>query len=706
MELLAPAGDLKILKTAIAAGADAVYFGGDNFGARVSAAFSEADGLAAIDYAHTRGKKVYLTVNTLLKNVEMERSLYDFLAMYNKNHVDGIIVQDFGVLSFCRKFFPNLPLHASTQLNIASKYGAEFIQKNGACRIVPARELSLKEISAIHEALPDLEIEVFLHGALCVCYSGQCLMSSFIGGRSGNRGACAQPCRKKYTPTDEKGNRIGEAGYYLSPKDLCGLYALPKLYEAGVDSCKIEGRLKNEAYVAGVVSVYREYFDRLFSEGTKDYRVDEADHERLLSYGNRGGSTDKYFYLRNDTSMVDPKVGSFVQSRHEVSFSDKKRKVGAILSVYVGEPLSMNVTYGSVTVSVEGEVVEAAKKAGTTEAEIKEKITKTGEEAFDFSDLRVEMDEGAFVPMKHIKDIRRRAFSVMEDMLKKEYSIRLQNSYTPVEDFPMGKRSRKPLYVSVENEAQLMAVHKSNLPEIIYIPPHMAGSIKRQEGYAYYLKLPVVIRDGDDKRLIDMIPDFDGVAADSYDALGLLEKIDYPKERIHFMERLYSYSDRTVRAFMDAGYEDQFVPLELSQKELLHRYNNMSSMLIYGQTVVMVMANCPAKRFYGCGSEASKSMGKRPYTRIDLIDEKNAAFPVVNNCGFCTNYVYNSLPMSLLNDADEVKKLDVGAYLMEFVFEEPGELEEILSLYESNYLNGGKKDLKKNTTRLHFKRGV
>ncbi len=702
MELLAPAGDLNILKSAFAAGADAVYFGGDAFGARVNAGFSLQDGLSAIEYAHSRGKSVYLTVNTLLKNVEMERRLYDFLLPYDKAFVDGIIVQDFGIFSFCRKHFPNLPLHASTQMNIASREGAAFMMDHGACRIVPARELSISEIAAIHEALPDLEIEAFLHGALCVCYSGQCLMSSFIGGRSGNRGACAQPCRKKYVCLDDTGKVLGDFGYYLSPKDLCGLYALPRLFEAGVTSYKIEGRLKNEAYVAGVVSVYRKYFDRIIDDGTAGYTVDEADYKRLLSYGNRGGSTDKYFDMRNDLSMIDPAVGAFRQDCAEVSFDEKKRRVDVTLLVNPGEPLSLNVTFGTKTVSVEGEMVAPAQKRATTAEEIEEKLKKTGEEAFDINELRIELFGEPFVPMKHIKDIRRRAFDTMTGLLGKDYFTRVQKPYAPIESLHYDVSDEKRLYVSVETKEQLFTVSKLDYVYGIFLPEHLLSKEAFCGENEYYFKLPTVIRRDDIKRIRALIKEYDGdlsgVVANSYDALGLLESMSYPKERIIFGERLYAYSDRTVEAFMSDGYERLFVPQELNEKELSHRYNGSGIMEIYSQTAVMVMANCPAKRFYGCK--------KRPYTKIDLIDERGAVFPVVNHCDSCTNYVYNSLPMSLLEDSKKVKALKAGAYLMSFVFEEAKEVEELLSLYKKNFLEGLDESIQKPVTRGHFKRGV
>ena len=261
-ELLAPAGSLDICKAVIHAGADAVYLGGSKYGARAFAQnFSESEVLEALDFAHLYGRRIMLTVNTLLKNREMGRKLYEYLKPFYEHGLDAVIVQDYGVFQFVRKYFPELPVHASTQMSVANVQGARFLQKQGAARIVTARELSLPEIRRIYDET-GVEIESFIHGALCYCYSGQCLMSSLFGGRSGNRGRCAQPCRLSYQVTDETGKVYHRKEKYpLSPKDLCAVELLPQLCEAGIYSFKIEGRMKSLEYAAGVTGIYRKYLD-------------------------------------------------------------------------------------------------------------------------------------------------------------------------------------------------------------------------------------------------------------------------------------------------------------------------------------------------------------------------------------------------------------------------------------------------------------
>lgn len=299
VEILSPAGSYESLKAAIAAGADAVYIGGTRFGARAYANnLTEEELLEAIDYVHLHGRKIYLTINTLLKEHELCNELYDYLLPYYKQGIDAVIVQDIGVLTYIKEQFPDLPIHASTQMTITNVLGAQFLKSLGAERIVTAREMQLSEIEEIAKNT-DVEIESFVHGALCYCYSGQCLYSSLIGGRSGNRGQCAQPCRLPYRTDNQK-----DTQYVLSLKDICTLEYIPELVEAGIDSFKIEGRMKKPEYVALVTAMYRKYVDLYLKYGKKAFRVEEKDREMLMDLYNRGGSHGGYYYTKNGRDML------------------------------------------------------------------------------------------------------------------------------------------------------------------------------------------------------------------------------------------------------------------------------------------------------------------------------------------------------------------------------------------------------------------
>ena len=278
IELLAPAGSVTALRAVIAAGADAVYIGGSRFGARAYASNPDEDELlSAIDYAHLRGVKVYMTVNTLLKDSEME-DLYDYILPYYTRGVDAVLVQDFGVLRFLHRCFPDLPLHASTQMTVTGPESAAFLKKYGVTRVVPAREMSFSELFMI-----GLRKTLWILVAMVML--------------SGNRGRCAQPCRLIYEAEGQKAE-------LLSPKDLCTLDQLPDMIEHGVVSLKIEGRMKQPEYAAGVVSIYRKYLDLYLNSGRAAYRVKRADRDTLMTLFNRDGFTDGYLNKHNGKDMM------------------------------------------------------------------------------------------------------------------------------------------------------------------------------------------------------------------------------------------------------------------------------------------------------------------------------------------------------------------------------------------------------------------
>ena len=329
-EILAPCGSYEILIAAVKAGADACYIGGNKFGARAYATNLDTDSIVrAIDYAHSHNTSLYLTVNTLLKNNEISE-LYNYMKPYYEAGLDAVIVQDLGVFSMVKKLFPDINIHCSTQMNITSVHAASFMKNQGASRIVTAREMSLEEIRKIKEEI-DIEIETFVHGAMCYSYSGQCLMSSLAGGRSGNRGRCAQPCRKCY---DDK--------YLLSMKDMCALEHIPSLVDAGIDSLKIEGRMKNEYYVASAVDAYKElcldYASGVFSkEKAEKYKY------KLANIYNRGGFCDGYFFVHNGPDMISVNrpnnQGVLVGTVNKIS--DGKVEVKLKKSIYKGDVLEL-----------------------------------------------------------------------------------------------------------------------------------------------------------------------------------------------------------------------------------------------------------------------------------------------------------------------------------------------------------------------------
>ena len=421
-ELLAPAGSFEILKAVIEAGADAVYVGGSQFGARAYANnFTEEELLEAIDYVHLRGRKLFLTVNTLFKNQEIKEQLFDYLKPYYERGLDAVIVQDFGAISFIKEYFPDLPIHTSTQMTITGVEGAKLLKNLGAERVVLARELSIAEMKKIHDEA-DVELEAFIHGALCYSFSGQCLFSSVLGGRSGNRGRCAQPCRLAYSVLDEQKKEYKKESYVLSLKDLCGIEYLQQLREAGVYSLKIEGRMKQASYAAGVVSFYRKYIDL-------EKQVSKEDMKHLYELGNRCGFTTDYFTKHNDKAMITFEKPSYEKSNEALHQEIEKKFVGVksqlpiqgTLLITKGQALEFYVNHEDVHAYVSLGEVQEAKNKPLEEADVRERMNKTGESPFYFEHLEISMDSDVFVPNGVLNQIRRDALDELENLMGTEH---------------------------------------------------------------------------------------------------------------------------------------------------------------------------------------------------------------------------------------------------------------------------------------------
>ena len=423
VELLAPAGNFEALLAVINAGADAVYLSGKSFGARAYADnFNDDELISAIEVAHLFGVKVYLTVNTLLKERE-KNALIEFLTPLASAGLDAVIVQDLGVIMLINKHFPNLLIHASTQMSLIS-FGAVNCLKNfNVTRIVPARESSLAELHEIKKQT-GIEIESFIHGAMCYCYSGQCLFSSFLGGRSGNRGRCAQPCRLVYQyinshdenyPYDKEYSHVEE--YPLSMKDMCTINILQKLIESGIDSFKIEGRMKKSVYAAGVTSIYRKYIDMYYESGKCEVSSDDMNILRSLYI--RTDVSEGYYEKHNGRTMITMSSPAYSGSDDKLieyltgKYIDEKPflYIDGTVRMYKGKPLCLSLSYGEITVDVTGDICEEAKKMPVSADKLYTQIDKTKDSYFRFKDLKVLTDEESFLPIGAINELRRNALS-------------------------------------------------------------------------------------------------------------------------------------------------------------------------------------------------------------------------------------------------------------------------------------------------------
>ena len=406
-ELLAPAGSLSVCKAAVFAGADAVYMGGQKFSARAFAKSSvseEDELLSAIEFCHLYGVKLFMTVNTLFKEKELQ-NLTEYLDPYVEAGVDAVIVQDLGVAKVLKEAYPNLPLHASTQMTANTREAVSLLSSFGMERIVLSRELSLLDIADIYKST-GAELEVFVHGAMCYSYSGACFMSSLLGGRSGNRGRCAGTCRLPYTTGGKKGN-------FLSMKDMNTLDSLEEILKAGAYSLKIEGRMKSELYTATVVSVYRKYLD-LALKG-ESYTVSDQDRKLLKAVYDRGGETS-YLYQHNAKDMIALADRPFRKEEEELtafirkSMEERERKLplSMELKVKTGEVLALSLQHEDICITVCGEQpVEKAKQRATSKDEMEKQLLKLGNSCFYAKALCIRGEEEVFIPLSALNALRR-----------------------------------------------------------------------------------------------------------------------------------------------------------------------------------------------------------------------------------------------------------------------------------------------------------
>ena len=701
-ELLAPAGSLEIFKGVIESGADAVYVGGSMFGARAYANnFTEEELLEAIDFAHLRGVKVYLTVNTLIKNSEFSK-LYDYLLPYYKRGLDAVIVQDLGVVKAIHEYFPSMEIHTSTQMTVTGADGVRFLSQFGVTRVVMAREVSLAEMKRIHEET-GMELEAFVHGALCYSYSGQCLFSSILGGRSGNRGRCAQPCRLPYTVEGKKDE------YILSLKDMCGIKALDKLHEAGVYSLKIEGRMKQLEYACGVVKYYRSYIDSMKP-------VTDADYDRIKALGNRCGFTDRYYFDHNGSDMVTYVKPNFVSKAVEPLPEKRKLSIEGELVLREGEPGSLTVKRGDVAYQASIEPVSAALKAPLDKKAAIDRINKTGDTEFEFSHIDAQIGENVFVPNGALNKLRRDAILGLSDKLLEKY-YRDDARYADMSslcELPEHVVKRDAAHVdeavnakdytticSCMTRKQLETLMGYDCFDVFYLDFDMYDRKTLIQQFAddvlsltkqnkkVYLILPTILRADSSDYFVSIAKEldkisFEGFVVKNYEELYLAENL-FTGKKIIIDHNMYTFNDVSKSAFFEHGVSGDTVPLELNSREIMHRNNIGSQMIVYGYYPLMTTANCVHKNTKGCDKKQEL---------IYLKDRYNKSFAVCNNCRECYNTIYNSLPTMLTKNIGKLKDAGIRSFRYSFTIETPKQIKAVMEDKAAEYTNG------------HYKRGV
>ena len=741
-ELLAPAGSLDSLRAAVNAGADAVYIGGRKFGARAYAENPEEDLLReGIRYAHIYGVHVHLTVNTLLKDGEM-RELESYLMPYYKEGLDAVIVQDAGVMDYLRRHFPGLPLHASTQTTVTGPESAEFWKKLGAVRVIPARELSLKELKKIKDRT-GMEVETFVHGALCYSYSGQCLMSSLIGGRSGNRGRCAQPCRLPYVLTDgdRKLNRKNETTL-LSCRDLCSLDILPDIIEAGIDSLKIEGRMKSPRYTAGVTEIWRKYLDLYAAEGRSGYRVDPEDRKALLSLFDRGGQTAGYYFQHNGRDMLALREKPEFREGDEVLNARlEKEYVRGTRQLPVrgkavfapGEPMRLSVSAetGGRILNTEafGPEVQPSEKAEATPEEVRKRLMKTGGTKFTFAALETEVAPGVFLPAGQLNALRREALSMLEEAIlsslrrgapepaeeKTDVSVSGEDMPEKAAQETAAQETALRLHVTAETEEQLTAaLEEEEVTDISFtaeaVPPERwkqtAGRI-RAAGKTAVFCLPQIFRE-EALHFFDMhktdltAAGFDAFVVRSLEEPGYLKCLfrsgETPLPEFWYDWNVYGMNRRAEKVLLESGAARLTLPVELNYQELKALGCRGKELVVSGRLPMMVTAQCLKKTGPGCD--------RRPGI-LYLRDRKGQEMPVKNSCLFCCNTILNSAPLSLCGEASRIRELGPASVRVLLTTENGRESRRVIRAAADAFILG------RNTgepyevfTRGHMKRGV
>jgi len=668
LELLAPAGSMDALRAAVQNGANAVYLGCGMFNARQSAKnFTTQTLTEAVKYCHVRGVKVHLTLNTLVTDRETHE-LIELIRHAASTGVDAFIVQDLGVAELCREIAPHVALHGSTQMTIHSLAGVQLCAAMGMSRVVLSRELNREEIQYICANSP-IEIEVFAHGALCMCYSGQCYMSALIGGRSGNRGRCAQPCRQSY------GYSHWEEKYPLSLKDNCLVHYLQELKSMGVASIKLEGRMKRPEYVATVTAVYRKALD----EGVVTRPMEQA----LLTAFNRQGFTDGYYTGRVDRKMF----GIRKETREDPAWIQAARQ-----SYETGESQLVNISFAMevtarrscLTVTdpegrsctVEGPVPEVARNMPISAQMIADRLAKTGGTPYRCEGVDALVEPGLTLSAAAINSMRR-------DVLNQLTAVRARHERHPLgkpqrlKDF-LGSGGQPGLTVQVTSREQITAQLMAMETAMLYVPIHILledGRLTRQlvrRGNVAAV-LPRIVHDGEMTGLQLGLNDLyaRGVRDVLVGNLGLLKAARDAGMNIHGDFGLNIYNSRSLSICREMELATATLSFELTMPQIRDLSKALPCEIIaYGRLPLMVMEHCLMKNRTG---QCTCNQGT-----MKLIDKTGAEFPVIKDGNSCRSVLLNGKKLSWLDRQEDLGKLGLWAVRLYFTTENAQETDRVL----------------------------
>ena len=702
-ELLAPAGGQEALVAAVQSGADAVYMGFGAFNARRNARnFSDEEFRAAVSYCHLRGVKVYLTLNTLVTDRELPL-LAEEARVASACGVDAILVQDWGVLDTLRALIPDVPLHASTQMSLHTLSGVKESARLGMTRAVLARELSREEIAEICEKSP-IEIETFVHGALCMCYSGQCEMSAVIGRRSGNRGACAQPCRLPY-------GFSGKAdGHPLSLKDACLAPFVPEMQDAGVACLKIEGRMKRPEYVAAVTEIYA----RLLRE----HRAPTKDEQKKLALAfSRDGFTEGYYRGARGRGMFGTRPENAkwpedwfgeLRARYE---KEDQRLVPLTFDCTIRAGEAMRLRAGDAdghTVTVTGSVPEAARNRALTAEEVEVRLKKTGGTAFSVFSCVVSLDDGLAVSAGALNALRREALSQMET-LRTAVPERRAFGFAPGK--AVKNSAEKPLLtVSLHRLAQLSEELIALAPARVYLPIELLPQLDlapyrgRTEFFAL---LPRIYRTQDEPILRALLEDGvkKGVTGVSIANLGHLSLVRGLGVTLHGDWALNVYNSAALSFWKKEGLASACASFELRDAQLRDLQKALPcEAIVYGRLPLMITENCLNANESGC-----RYFKERPVSvpadgacasAPELTDRRGEHFPVLRAWG-CRSEIENGKILYLADKARDWQSLGLRYACLRFTTESPEDCVQMLRAYQGEAVGAPE-----NITRGLFYRGA
>ena len=674
MELLAPAGSMEALRAAVCNGADAVYLGADTFNARMNARnFSAADLQEAVVYCHVRGVKVHLTLNTLVLDREMPRAA-ELIRLAASCGVDAFIVQDLGVVSLCRQLAPDVPIHASTQMSIHSLEGVMEAAALGCSRVVLARELPAEEIAHICKKSP-VEIEVFVHGALCMCYSGQCYLSSVIGRRSGNRGQCAQPCRLPYGY-----GRFESTRYPLSLKDNCLAGELDELRRMGVASIKIEGRMKRPEYVAIVTRAYRTVLN-----GGK---LMPSDLQELETAFSRQGFTDGYFRGQTGSDMFgrrqegEDTADLFASARATYEQGEPQR-IGVRFYAMIrrGEPAQLAVEDPDGNLCrTRGPVPEQAVYRSLTPQDLEQQLKKTGGTPYLCTAVRSSLDPDLMLPASAINAMRRDVIAELTAKRGRAAPARL-NAYDEPPRYD-GIAGEPQLTIAVRTAGQITSRMLSMKPTVLYVPLSELAEhpdLPQRVGVETQLAaiLPRVIWSGElapVARQLRTVYEM-GVRQVLAGNLGQLHIARAAGFAIRGDFGLNIVNSRAMRYLREQGLDSQLLSFELTLPQIRDISKAVpAELLIYGRLPLMLMENCVMKNRTGiCACQTGT---------VRLVDRVGEEFPIVKDPGTCRNVLLNGKKLYLLDKKDALRGMGLWALRLQFTTENPGEIDKVLMDYQ------------------------